>query len=89
MEPQFHARATYRHGTDRKKKVDLFVYSAGETARPFELHVSTKPETIRGGKAQIISDWRREDQKLKAEGFVLDNLNIADHDFDLEKTTGA
>jgi hypothetical protein len=87
--PRFHARATYRDRLDRSKKIDLFVYSAGESTRPFELHISTQTESVRGGKAQIISDWRRENQKLSASGFVLDSVNIADHDFDLCEAKGA
>jgi hypothetical protein len=89
VEPRFHARATYRDKLDRGKTVDLFVYSAGESTKPFELHLSTQAECIRGGKAQIISDWRSENQKLRASGNVLDSVNIADPDFDLHETKGA
>jgi hypothetical protein len=89
MGPEFHARATYRHHTDRKRKVDLFVYSSGESAQAFELYVSTQTGSVRGGKAEIISDWRQHHQRLKVEGFLLDSVNIADRDFDLEKATGA
>lgn len=85
VETRFHARATYRHTRDLKRQVDLFVYSAGDSARAFELHVSTKSESVCGRKGQIISDWHDEDQTLKAEGFLLDSMNIPDHDFDLKK----
>ena len=85
LEPRFHARATYRDKSDRTKKVDLFVYSAGESTKPFELHISTRAECVRGGKAQIISEWRSENQKLRASGSVLDSVNIADTDFDLHE----
>jgi hypothetical protein len=89
VEPRFHARATYRDKSDLRKRVDLFVYSAGETTKPFELHISTQTGPVRGGKAQIISDWRSENQKLRAGGFVLDSVNIADPDFDLHETKRA
>lgn len=85
VETRFHARATYRHTRDLKRQVDLFVYSAGDSARAFELHVSTKSESVCGRKGQIISDWHDEDQTIKAEGFLLDSMNIPDHDFDLKK----
>jgi hypothetical protein len=82
-ETQFHARATYRHETALSIKVGLIVYSTGESARAFELHISVRAEPVCGGKGQIISDWRRENWKLRAEGFLLDSVNIVDHDFDL------
>jgi hypothetical protein len=86
MEPEFHARATYRHKTDRKRKIDLFVYSSGESAPAFELYVSTEQGSVRGGKAEIISGWRQQHKRLNAEGFLLDSVNIADRDFDLQET---
>jgi len=80
---QLHARVTYCHERETSREADLTVYSFGRVFRTFELHTSHGSEATRGGKEQILSDWRRENQKLKAEGFLLKRSDVTDHDLDL------